>query len=146
MFTYVNSCKHTGRPWVTATLQQLWHPALVTVCTPAGIHSPGSETAPASCALHCERDPQFCGCPATGPCMQPRALSGPWAGEFVQVIGYIPRLCPFDGNRSLRGMATGDLAASVGIVQSLMLPPVWSERLSPSSSRQTANKVRREGT
>lgn len=33
-----------------------------------------------------------------------------------------------------------------GHLQSLVLPPVQSERLSPSSSRQTACKVRREGT
>lgn len=63
----------------------------------------------------------------------------------MQVIGYSPRLCPFDGNRSVRGITMGDPAASVGIVQSLMLPPVWSECLSPSSSRQIAKKVRERG-
>lgn len=53
MFSCVKKCKNTGRPWVTATLQQLWHPALVTVSTPGGIDSSGSETLRALWALCC---------------------------------------------------------------------------------------------
>lgn len=78
MFTCVSKCKNTGRPWVTAALPQLWHPALEAVSSPGGIDFQ-------PCA-HCTARGvcSSCACPASGPCAEAHSHAGPWAGGWIQ--------------------------------------------------------------
>lgn len=130
-------------------LQKLWHPGLVTVY-PLTEKLTLSRIRDAYCLVRTARG-GLAGTvtaqsrlPATCPCIQTCSL---------MALEKLCRCLDTDSSSAhLMGLGQSGvgpqtlLLPSSGHLQSLVLPHVQSERLSLSSSRQTASKVRREGT